>query len=70
MDDKYLIQLGKHIVKLREVKGMTQADLSRAADKDSPSINRLEKGKINPSVTYLKEIAEALGITVSELLDF
>lgn len=69
-NEDYLIRLGQQIVKLREKRKMSQAELSRIVDKDSPSINRLEKGKINPSVTYLREIAEGLGITVSELLDF
>ncbi len=69
-NSEYLIRLGKQIIKLRESKGMTQADLSRAVDKDSPSVNRLEKGKINPSITYLREIADGLGISLSQLLDF
>ena len=69
-NEEYLIKLGKQIVKLREAKGISQAELSRLVDKDSPSINRLEKGNVNPSVTYLNEIAKGLGITVSELLNF
>jgi putative transcriptional regulator len=69
-NSEYLIRLGKQIIKLREAKKMSQADLSRAVDKEAPSINRLEKGKINPSITYLREIAKGLGVSVSELLDF
>lgn len=67
---EYLVRLGKQIVKMREAKGLSQADLSRIVEKEPPSINRLEKGKINPSVTYLREIAKGLGVSLSELLDF
>lgn len=66
----FLIELGKNIVRLRLLKGFSQADLARACFKDRQSIDRLEHGKINPSVYYLKEIAEGLEIETKELLDF
>ncbi len=70
MDKKqFLILLGKHIVKLRQQKGWTQSELSRYCDKDRQSIERLEKGKINPSAYYLYQIAEGLGIEFEDLLE-
>lgn len=70
MDKKqFLILLGKHIVKLREKKGWTQSELARNCDKDRQSIERLEKGKINPSAYYLYQIAEGLGINFEDLLE-
>ena len=48
----------------------TQSDLARACFKDRQSVERLENGKINPSIFYLKEIADALEITVNQLLNF
>ena len=65
---EFLNKLGKRIVMLREKKDWSQSELSRNCDKDRQSIERLEKGKINPSAYYLKEIADGLGIEISELL--
>ncbi len=62
--------LGKHIKKLREHKGWSQADLARAAFKDPQSIERIENGKVNPSVYYLIEIAKALNTHPKNLLNF
>ena len=66
----YLIRLGKHIACLRISKGVSQADLARGCDKDPQSLNRLEKGRINPSIIYLQVIADELGVSVTNLVDF
>ena len=67
---EFLDKLGKNVVKLRSEKNWSQSDLARACFKDRQSVERLENGKINPSVFYLNEIAEALEIPVSEILSF
>ncbi|XVJ66906.1 MAG: helix-turn-helix transcriptional regulator [Lacibacter sp.] len=66
----FLIKLGAHIAKLREREGITQTELGFRCDKDKQSIQRLEKGRMNPSAYYLSEIAEGLGIDQKELLNF
>ncbi|WP_040761572.1 helix-turn-helix domain-containing protein [Spirosoma panaciterrae] len=66
----FLKGLGSNIVKLRSEKNWSQSDLARACFKDRQSIERLEKGKINPSIYYLKEIADALGVELSHMLMF
>ena len=67
---EFLTELGKRIIKLRQQKGWSQAELARNCDKEKQSIERLENGKINPSAYYLKEIANGLGVELSELLKF
>lgn len=67
--ETFLKKVGKHITLLREEKGLSQTELALRCDKDKQSLNRLEKGKINPSIYYLKEIAEELGVSLKELLD-
>lgn len=54
---------------VRVAKSLSQTDLAFKIGKDQPSINRLEKGRINPSILYLLEIANGLEIQISELLD-
>jgi transcriptional regulator with XRE-family HTH domain len=68
LNDK-LIKLGLKVREIRIEKSLSQTDLAFNIGKDQPSINRLEKGKINPSILYLLEIANGLEISVSKLLD-
>lgn len=66
--EKILKNLGERIRKIREEKGITQKDLAHSIDKDQQSIQRLEMGKINPSIYYLYEIAKGLEVDVEFLL--
>ena len=68
--ETFLKKLGKHITRLREEAGLSQTDLALRCDKDRQSLNRLEKGKINPSAFYLQELAKELELPVYKLLDF
>lgn len=67
--DIFLEKLGKKITKLREQKGLSQSELAVLCEKDRQSINRLEKGNVNPSVYYLAEICKALNISLSKLFE-
>jgi len=66
----FLKKLGKNIARLREEAGLSQTELALRCDKDRQSLNRLEKGRINPSAFYLSEIAVELKVPVKELFDF
>lgn len=65
-----LVDLGERVKNLRLEKGLTQTELANIMGKDHPSLNKLENGKVNPSYIYLSEVAEGLGVTLLELLDF
>ncbi len=69
-DAEYLVLLGKRIKSVRKEKGIKQVDLAYSCDIEKQSMNRLEAGKTNPSILLLRKIAEILGISVSELLNF
>ncbi|WBV58819.1 helix-turn-helix transcriptional regulator [Chryseobacterium daecheongense] len=62
-------ELGKRIIELREQKGWSQADLARACNKDRQAIEKLENGKVNPTLYTLLEVANALEVSLSELVD-
>lgn len=66
--DKLKKALGRRIVELREKKGWTQSDLARATGKDRQAIEKLENGKVNPTLFSLLEIANALDVTLSVLV--
>jgi transcriptional regulator with XRE-family HTH domain len=68
-DDEFLKRIGENVRSIRLTQGLSQTDLAfKCNDKDYSQINRLELGKINFSVSYLKLIATALNVKVEKLL--
>ncbi|PTW43916.1 helix-turn-helix domain-containing protein [Rhodovulum kholense] len=60
---------GEHPVRVfRDWRGMSAADLSRSSGVNRVQIHEIETGKKNGSVQTLKKIAEALGVTVDDLI--
>ncbi|RAP39674.1 transcriptional regulator [Rhodovulum viride] len=60
---------GEHPVRVfRDWRGMSAADLSRTSGVNRVQIHEIETGKKNGSVQTLKKIAEALGVTVDDLI--
>lgn len=62
--------IGQRIIELRKQKSWSQSDLARAVQKDRQAIEKLENGKVNPTLYSLFEVAESLEISLSKLLDF
>lgn len=60
---------GQWIIEFREQKGWSQADLARACNKDRQAIEKLENGKVNPTLYTLLEIAAALETSLTKLVD-
>ncbi len=67
---KQLIKLGQHIRKLREREGMSQEQLAGDAEIPYSSVNEIEAGKTNPTIASLMALAEALEISLKELMDY
>jgi putative transcriptional regulator len=66
--EKFLKKFGEHVKSIRIKKGLTGAELARRCYMDKQNISKLEKGKFNPSLYYLKNICEGLEIELDELL--
>lgn len=69
-DKVFLKELGKRIAMLRRDKGLTQLDLAIRMDNHAEQIGRIERGQLNVTISTLKNIAEALEITLQELFNF
>jgi len=63
-------KIGERIIELRTQLGWSQADLARACGKDRQAIEKLENGKVNPTVYSLYEVAKALETTVAKIITF
>ena len=62
-------KIGLRIVDLRKKKGWNQSELARACGKDRQAIEKLENGKVNPTLYSLYEIAKALEVSLSAVVD-
>jgi transcriptional regulator with XRE-family HTH domain len=67
---KQLVKLGIHIRKLRERQGISQEQLAADAEIPYSSVNEIESGKTNPTIASLMALAEALEVSVAELVDY
>ena len=63
-------KIGKRIIELRTQKGWSQSDLARACEKDRQAIEKLENGKVNPTLYSLYEISKVLEVPLKELTNF
>lgn len=61
-------KLGENLRKWRLKKNMSQGDLATAVSVDRAYISNIENGRMNPTLSTLEKIANALGISSSELL--
>jgi len=62
--------IGKKIVELRLKKGWNQSELARECGKDRQALEKLENGKVNPTLYTLLEISKALNVSLRELVTF
>jgi transcriptional regulator with XRE-family HTH domain len=62
-------KVGHRIKEIREKSGISQKDLSYAADLDRSYIASVENGQRNISIVNLEKITKALKISLSELFE-
>jgi transcriptional regulator with XRE-family HTH domain len=67
-DQDVLIEFGNKLKDLRTSKGLTLQQLAFEAEMEISQVHRVEKGKINPTLTTLNALAKGLGITLTELI--
>ena len=60
---------GNTVRQLREARGMTQAELAESIGVSSKTVSKWETGKGLPDITLLQPLAQALGISVIELMN-
>ena len=65
---KYKKMLGETIYKLRKEKGLSQAELGALVGVSNKAVSKWETDEANPDIQSLPLVAEALGVTLDELL--
>lgn len=67
-DKEILTGFGNRLKEIRIVKGLTLQELAFEAEMEISQVHRVEKGKINPTLTTLVALSKGLGITLAELV--
>lgn len=60
--------IGDNIVRLRKQQGLSQEKLAHLAEIDRTYIGYIENGKYNPTITKLQDIADALKVSLLEIV--
>lgn len=60
--------VGKNFARLRREKGLTQEQIEERSGFSQQYLSGLERGKRNPTVITLYELAQALGVSHVELV--
>ncbi|HOR41425.1 MAG TPA: helix-turn-helix transcriptional regulator [Paludibacteraceae bacterium] len=70
LSDKDLFELvGIRIRNIRKSQGMSQQILAYEVDMEKTNISRIEAGRTNVTVKNLYKIAQALGVTMKDIVD-
>ena len=69
-DEKLLREFGKHLIVLRNSRGMSQEKLAFIADVSLSQVSRIERGLINPTLSTLSALAKGLKVPLKKLVDF
>lgn len=66
-DNDILIRFGERVRKLRKSKGYSQESFAAECGLDRTYLGGIERGERNVALRNIQVIAEALGVSVSEL---
>ena len=69
-NEKFLIDFGKNLKKVRKSKGFTQAELANDLDVEISQISRIERGIINTSISLIYDISNILKVDMDTLFKF
>lgn len=62
------VLFGEEVKKSRVLRGLTQEDLAHEAEVHPTYVSQLERGLKSPSLRVMLQLADALGVPASELV--
>lgn len=69
-NDELLQLFGLRVQALRRRRGLTQEDLAEAIERSVDTVSNIERGQTGTRIETALLIAEAVGVTVTELFEF
>lgn len=67
-DNDFLKKFGNRVNNFRNKTGLSQEKLATELGIDQSYLSEIETGKANPSLLYVKKLAEAFGVEPFELI--
>jgi transcriptional regulator with XRE-family HTH domain len=67
--DATVVHIGKKLKDKRFRAGLTQQQLADKSGLTQTTVARVERDMVEPEVTTVRKLSQALGITISDLLD-
>ena len=68
MPKNVLAAFGTRVREHREKRGWSQEELAHRADVDVSYLSEIERGKVEPCLNKMKDLAEAFGISLAEIV--
>ena len=62
-------RLGRNLRRLREARGWSQEAFAHEANLHRTYVSDIERGARNPTIVVVEKLAQAIGVSASELLD-
>ncbi|HMU97364.1 MAG TPA: helix-turn-helix transcriptional regulator [Chitinophagales bacterium] len=69
-DKEIMLKFGATLKSIRKSKNLSQQALANNAEIELSQVYRIEKGKINPTLSTISNLAKALEIDIKDLFDF
>jgi len=67
--DRFGVSFGKHLRKIRSIKGISRENLSLNAGYYRTYVNKIERGYYSPSLHTVWRLSHALGMSLSEFFE-
>ena len=64
-----LVHVGENLRRLRTLNALTQAQLAERAGLHRTAVERVERDKVEPHMTTIRKLADALGVHPRELVE-
>jgi len=64
-----MVHIGERLKRQRARRALTQAELAERADVTTATVARIERDEIEPRMTTLRKLSQALEVDPAELVD-
>lgn len=69
-DEELMLKFGALLRSIRKSKNLSQQALANNAEIELSQVHRIEKGKLNPTLSTISSLAKALKINIKDLFEF